>query len=132
MEGSPDRLDWSESFDSRIRAARLDTFSGPGLGHEVSQAGGTAGAVLNAANEAAVAAFLAGGSVYEIVPGAVARPRHHAYDPDPSLTLDSVRPLGSRGGFTVGFVPDALIGVWFQLKFHEFGVAMARPWGWAS
>ena len=56
------------------------------LGREVAALGGTAGAVLNAANEAAVASFLAGEmSFTEIVPACRAVLESHPFDPAPSL-----------------------------------------------
>ena len=48
--------------------------------------GGTAGAVLNGANEAAVAAFLSGGLAFdEIVPACRSILENHNFDPSPSL-----------------------------------------------
>jgi 1-deoxy-D-xylulose-5-phosphate reductoisomerase len=56
------------------------------LGFEVAAAGGTAGAVLNAANEAAVAGFIAGELKFtEIVPACRAVLEQHHYDPRPTL-----------------------------------------------
>ena len=56
------------------------------LGLEVARAGGTAGAVLNAANEAAVAKFRAGKLRFtDIVPSCRAVLEQHQFDPHPSL-----------------------------------------------
>ena len=56
------------------------------LGIEAARMGGTAGAVLNAANEAAVAGFLNGELKYlEIVPACRDVLDHHNFDPSPSL-----------------------------------------------
>ena len=56
------------------------------LGHEVARRGGTAGAVLNAANESAVAAFLQGQIRFtEIVPACRAVLDVHNYEPNPTL-----------------------------------------------
>jgi 1-deoxy-D-xylulose-5-phosphate reductoisomerase len=64
----------------------LDRFPAIGLGHEVARAGGTAGAVLNAANEAAVAAFLGGQlSFTEIVPACRSVLENHHFDTSPTL-----------------------------------------------
>jgi 1-deoxy-D-xylulose-5-phosphate reductoisomerase len=53
---------------------------------EVARAGGTSGAVLNAANEAAVAGFLAGELPFtQIVPACRGVLRHHDFEPSPSL-----------------------------------------------
>jgi 1-deoxy-D-xylulose-5-phosphate reductoisomerase len=53
----------------------------------VARVGGTAGAVLNAANEAAVARFLRGEMRFlEIVAACRAVIDHHSYDPSPTLS----------------------------------------------
>jgi 1-deoxy-D-xylulose-5-phosphate reductoisomerase len=63
-----------------------DRFPALPLGREVARAGGTAGAVLNAANEAAVARFLAGELGFmQIVPACRAVLDHHTFDPAPTL-----------------------------------------------
>ena len=63
-----------------------ERFPALGLGLEVARAGGTAGAVLNAANEAAVARFLAGEfSFPDIARCGRAVLDSHDYDPAPSL-----------------------------------------------
>ncbi len=71
-----------------------DRFPALRLGFEVAGAGGTAGAVLNAANEAAVAAFLAGTIRFtQIVPACRTVLAQHDFDSQPSLdrllTLDA-------------------------------------------
>jgi 1-deoxy-D-xylulose-5-phosphate reductoisomerase len=64
----------------------LERFGALRLGLEVAAAGGTAGAVLNGANEAAVAAFLDGQlSFREIVPTCRSIVQNHHFDPRPSL-----------------------------------------------
>ena len=75
------------------RALRLDfeppdehRFPALALGREVATAGGTAGAVLNAANEAAVARFLAGEIPFtEIVPACRAVLESHSFSAEPTL-----------------------------------------------
>ena len=59
---------------------------------QTAKAGGTAGAVLNAANEAAVARFRAGELHFtEIVPSCRAILEQHHFDPSPSLeTLEKL------------------------------------------
>jgi 1-deoxy-D-xylulose-5-phosphate reductoisomerase len=54
------RLNWRELTSFRFEAPDRETFPALDLGHEVARRGGTAGAVLNAANEAAVERFLDG------------------------------------------------------------------------
>ena len=64
----PDRLPgpsargwiWARPFSLHFEPPDRETFPGLDLGFEVMRRGGTAGAALNAANEAAVARFLAG------------------------------------------------------------------------
>ena len=64
----------------------LERFDALELGLDAARRGGTAGAVLNAANEAAVAAFLAGElAFHEIVPACRAVLEHHNFDPNPTL-----------------------------------------------
>ncbi len=61
-------------------------FTALALGLDAARAGGTAGAVLNAANETAVAAFLAGKLSFRgIVPACRRVLERHDFDPDPSL-----------------------------------------------
>ena len=64
----------------------LERFGALRLGLEAARAGGTAGAVLSAANEAAVASFLAGELGFcEIVPACQSVLKEHDFDPNPSL-----------------------------------------------
>jgi 1-deoxy-D-xylulose-5-phosphate reductoisomerase len=63
-----------------------ETFPCLDLGFEVMRLGGTAGAALNAANEAAVARFLGGGIGFLDIPRACRSALDsHAFDPHPSL-----------------------------------------------
>ncbi|RUL87217.1 1-deoxy-D-xylulose-5-phosphate reductoisomerase [Tautonia sociabilis] len=95
----PDRLDCpSPRFDlTRSLALHFhppdrETFPCLDLGFEVMRRGGTAGAALNAANEAAVQRFLDGQIAFLDIPRACrAALDHHEFDPRPSLaTLDAV------------------------------------------
>jgi 1-deoxy-D-xylulose-5-phosphate reductoisomerase len=52
------RLDWSEAMTMEFLPPDPERFPAIGLGLEVARVGGTAGAVVNAANEEAVSAFL--------------------------------------------------------------------------
>lgn len=60
MSGPARRMDWTTSQALELIPPNEVQRSALELGFEVIRRGGTAGAVLNAANEAAVAAFLAG------------------------------------------------------------------------
>jgi len=56
--GCGDAMDWSRLSGLTFQPVDFDKFQAPRLGYDVIEAGGTSGAVLNAANEAAVKAFL--------------------------------------------------------------------------
>jgi len=80
------KLDFSAGFQLDFEPPDPERFPAIPLGREVAEAGGTAGAVLNAANEAAVDRFLQGELGFsEIVPACRAIVEHHDYDPGPSL-----------------------------------------------
>jgi len=59
VPGPVQRLDLAAASPLELRPADPHTFPALALGYEVARRGGTSGAVLNAANEVAVAAFLA-------------------------------------------------------------------------
>lgn len=84
---SPARqLDLTESLRLDFEPPDEDRFPALRLGREVAAAGGTAGAVMNAANEAAVASFLAGELPFvEIVPACRAVLESHTFEAEPSL-----------------------------------------------
>jgi 1-deoxy-D-xylulose-5-phosphate reductoisomerase len=84
--GVAEKLDWSQAMTLDFQPPDLERFPALRLGLEVARAGGTAGAVMNAANEAAVAAFLAGElSFREIVPLVQGVLENHHFDPSPTL-----------------------------------------------
>ena len=58
VEGVSPRFNWYESHELTFDPPDLKRFDAINLGLEVARLGGSAGAVLNGANEAAVAAFL--------------------------------------------------------------------------
>ena len=60
VPGPAKRLDWAALRDLHFEKPDLQSFPALQLGYEVAERGGTCGAVLNAANEAAVGRFLAG------------------------------------------------------------------------
>ena len=85
-QGSADRLDLRQSLQLDFHPPDLDRFPALSLGLEVAQAGGTAGAVLNAANESAVAYFLDGKLRFtEIVSACRDVLEKHTFDANPSL-----------------------------------------------
>jgi 1-deoxy-D-xylulose-5-phosphate reductoisomerase len=79
-------LDFTERMRLDFEPPDPERFPALALGLEVARAGGTAGAVFNAANEAAVAEFRAGKLHFtEIVPRCRAVLEQHPFDPRPSL-----------------------------------------------
>lgn len=84
--GIAPRLDLERAMSLEFEPPDFDRFPALALGLEVARVGGTAGAVLNAANEAAVAGFLAGDLGFtEIVPACRSVLEQHTFDPAPSL-----------------------------------------------
>jgi len=81
-EGCSRRMDWSKTFSLHFDPPDFERFPALQLAYDVAKAGGTSGAVLNAANEAAVAAFAAGritfGEIYSVVRLTIARHRVQA------------------------------------------------------
>jgi len=85
-EGVAEKFDWSQARHLDFEPPDFERFGALALGLEVARRGGTAGAVLNAANEAAVAAFLAEElRFHEIVPACRAVLEQHHFDPNPTL-----------------------------------------------
>ena len=80
------KLDFTQTMQLDFEPPDEDRFPALPLGREVAGAGGTAGAVLNAANEAAVAGFLTGElPFHEIVPACRAVLNNHTFDSAPTL-----------------------------------------------
>ena len=74
------------ALDLHFEPPDRETFPCLELGFEVMRRGGTAGAALNAANEAAVQRFLDGQIAFLDIPRACrAALDHHEFDPRPSL-----------------------------------------------
>jgi len=81
------KLDLEKALSLDFFPPDEDRFPALTLGHEVARRGGTAGAVLNAANEAAVARFLDGQLRFmDIVPACRAVLDNHDFDPSPTLS----------------------------------------------
>jgi 1-deoxy-D-xylulose-5-phosphate reductoisomerase len=84
--GAHERLDLGRSFSLHFEPPDRETFPSLDLGFEVMRRGGTSGAVLNAANEAAVERFLNGEIGFlDIVRVCRAVLDQHTYDPRPTL-----------------------------------------------
>ncbi len=86
LSGPARKLNWRELTAWHFEQPDVETFPSLQLGFEVAQRGGTCGAVLNAANEAAVGRFLEGELSFLDIPRACrAALDHHNYDPTPTL-----------------------------------------------
>jgi 1-deoxy-D-xylulose-5-phosphate reductoisomerase len=80
------KLDLSQALTLDFQPPDEERFPALRLGREVARLGGTAGAVLNAANEAAVARFLAGELRFlEIAAACEAVLTNHTFDASPTL-----------------------------------------------
>ena len=92
IDGPTRRFDFTAAMTLTFEPPDSDRFPAVRLGHEAAARGGTAGAVLNAANEEAVRGFLAGMLKFtEIVDMCARVLDEHPFQPDPSL--DEVRRL---------------------------------------
>ena len=88
-------LDLTRAMALHFEPPDRATFPALDLGFEVMRRGGTAGAALNAANEAAVARFLGGEIGFLDIPRACrAALDHHPFDPRP--TLDALWAVDAR------------------------------------
>jgi 1-deoxy-D-xylulose-5-phosphate reductoisomerase len=86
VEGPCPRLDLSRASALHFEPPDRETFPALELGFEVMRRGGTAGAALNAANEAAVGRFLDGAIGFlDIARACRDALEHHPFDPRPSL-----------------------------------------------
>lgn len=80
------QLDWTVARRLEFEPPDLERFPALALGLKCARTGGSTGAVLNAANEAAVGAFLAGEMRFtEIVPTCRRVLEHHDFEARPSL-----------------------------------------------
>ena len=86
VPGPAKKLDWRTLSALHFEQPDRETFAALDLGFEVATRGGTCGAVLNAANEAAVGRFLAGDFGFLDIPRCCrAVLASHDYDPRPTL-----------------------------------------------
>jgi 1-deoxy-D-xylulose-5-phosphate reductoisomerase len=86
VPGPARRVDWRSLSAFHFERPDRQTFPALDLGYEVARRGGTTGAVLNAANEAAVDAFLARQLPFLDIPRACrAVLDAHTFDPRPTL-----------------------------------------------
>jgi 1-deoxy-D-xylulose-5-phosphate reductoisomerase len=86
LAGPAPRLDLGRMLSLDFEPPDEDRFPAVRLGREAARAGGTAGAVFNAANEAAVGRFLAGSLPFaKIVPACKHTLERHTFEAHPSL-----------------------------------------------
>jgi 1-deoxy-D-xylulose-5-phosphate reductoisomerase len=86
LPGPARKLAWGELTAWHFEQPDMETFPSLQLGFEVARSGGTCGAVLNAANEAAVGRFLDGELSFLDIPRACrAVLEHHDFNPEPTL-----------------------------------------------
>ena len=87
VKGPAKRLCWEELRTLNFQQPDLETFPALQLGYEVAKRGGTCGAVLNAANEAAVGAFLEGELSFLDIPRVCREVLdHHHFSERPTLS----------------------------------------------
>jgi 1-deoxy-D-xylulose-5-phosphate reductoisomerase len=87
LDGVSPAMDWRAAHHLELMPPDRDAFPALGLGYEVAGRGGSAGAVLNAANEVAVGRFLSGELPFIDIPRACrAVLEAHTFDPSPTLT----------------------------------------------
>ena len=80
------KMDWKVNSELSFEPVDLDRFPAVALGWEVARRGGSTGAVVNAANEAAVALFLQGKLRFvDIVPACRSILGEHQFEPNPTL-----------------------------------------------
>jgi 1-deoxy-D-xylulose-5-phosphate reductoisomerase len=86
VAGPAAKIDWTQTQTLEFFPPDFARFPALELGLEAARTGGTTGAVLNAANEAAVAQFLAGEIAFtDIVPACRAVLDQHTFEPCPTL-----------------------------------------------
>lgn len=86
FESPARKIDWMDGLNLEFFPIDPERFAALGLGLEVARVGGTAGAVLNAANELAVEAFLEGRLPFAAITtvcGSVLN--HHHFEEHPTL-----------------------------------------------
>lgn len=82
-----EKMDWRKAYTLEFSPPDPERYPAIALGHECAKAGGSSGAVLNAANEAAVGAFLAGELHFtEIVPACRSVLESHKFESNPTLS----------------------------------------------
>ena len=108
LNGCSEQMDWSKLSQLTFEPPDFERFGALKLAYGAIEAGGTAGAVLNGANEAAVAAFLDRkirfGAIVELASQAL-----KAIDPQPIDCLDTVLDADRRAREFVNQQIDAQV-----------------------
>ncbi len=109
--GISSKLDWKTLRQMDFEPVDHGRFGAVRLAYEVIERGGTAGAIFNAANEEAVAAFIAGkirfGEITRLVRNAM-----HTIDVQPVRSLDDVMQADAAAReFVMSHIDSALAGV---------------------
>jgi 1-deoxy-D-xylulose-5-phosphate reductoisomerase len=89
LDGTSPIMDWNRPMRLDFAPPDLEAFPALQLGYEVARRGGSAGAVLNAANEVAVERFLASDLGFLEIPR-VCRAILEAHDFDPAPSLEEL------------------------------------------
>ena len=86
VSGPARRMDWSQTHELNLIPPDFNQFPALALGFEVAKIGGTSGAVVNAANESAVQAFIDGKIGFtEIVQASRETLENHEYIDEPTI-----------------------------------------------
>jgi 1-deoxy-D-xylulose-5-phosphate reductoisomerase len=97
LPGPSTSMDWTKAQNLHFEPPDFERFPALGLGYEAARRGGTAGAVLNAANESAVERFVAGEIRFaEITRACRAVLEHHEFDPTPTMDVLLARDRWAR------------------------------------
>lgn len=107
LDGVGTRMDWSALSSLHFEPIDHEVFPSIRMAHDVIAAGGTTGAVFNAANESAVEAFLAGrirfGAIWDCIEEAI-----EALPATPVVSLDDVRAADASARAVVARRVDTL------------------------
>jgi 1-deoxy-D-xylulose-5-phosphate reductoisomerase len=86
LDGCSRRMDWSKRQVLNFEPPDMEKFASLSIAYEVAEKGGTLGAVMNAANEVAVEAFVSGKIAFGEIPEVVRLTiREHRLDRTPSM-----------------------------------------------
>lgn len=94
LPGPTRKFDWTQASTLEFYPPDFERFPAMALGFEVAKVGGSAGVVLNAANETAVDAFLNGELTFDRIP-ALCRQALDAHNFEASPSLDYIFELDS-------------------------------------